>query len=80
MYSTKDAYIYRAADGGKRTEIVVKLESILKRQSPDVAILPDDILYVPDNKGRRIAMAALERVLMFGSTAGATALIYGGVR
>ena len=80
MFSAKNAYIYRVKDGGPRTEITVKLESILKRESADVPILPDDILYVPDNKGRRLGMAALERVLMFGSTAGATALIYGGVR
>jgi len=80
MFSAKNAYIYRVKDGGPRTEITVKLESILKREAEDVPILPDDILYIPDNKGRRVGMAALERVLMFGSTAGATALIYGGVR
>jgi len=80
MFATKEAYIYRVKDGSERTEITVKLDAILKRQASDVPILADDILYVPDNKSRRLGMAALERVLMFGSTAGATALIYGGVR
>lgn len=80
MFSTKEAYIYRLKDGAQRTEIPVKLDSILKRQTPDITVLADDILYVPENKGRRLGMAALERALMFGSTAGATALIYGGRR
>ena len=80
VFSTKDAYIYRPRGSDPRAEIPVKLDAILKRKSPDVPLLPDDILYIPDDKGRRLGMAALERVLMFGSTAGATALIYGGVR
>ena len=80
MFSTKEAYIYRIRHNGSRTEVAVQLESILKRKAPDVAVLPDDILYVPDNKNRRLGMAALERILMFGSTAGATALIYNGNR
>lgn len=79
-FATKEAYIYRVAQSGSRAEIPVQLESILKRKSADVAVLPDDILYIPENKGRRLGVAALERALMFGSTAGATALIYSGVR
>ena len=46
-----------------------------KRPNPNV-ICPGDILYIPDNKARRLTATALERVLTFGSTAGATALIY----
>jgi polysaccharide export outer membrane protein len=80
MFSTKEAYIYRIGQNGSRTEVAVQLESILKRKASDVAVFPDDILYVPDNKNRRLGLAALERILMFGSTAGATALIYNGNR
>lgn len=72
----KLAYIYRRAQDGSRTELPIELESILKRQHADVAVLEDDILYIPDNKARRMAVTALERALTFGSTAGATALIY----
>ena len=50
----------------------------MKRQSADVTLTANDILYVPDNRGRRIGIAALEKVLLFGTTAGATALIYAG--
>jgi len=34
------------------------------------------LLYVPDNRTKRLGLATLERILMFGTTAGATALIY----
>ena len=43
-------------------------------------LLSSDVLYIPDNKNGRLGMAVLEKLLMFGSTAGATALIYNRVR
>ena len=39
-------------------------------------LIVNDILYVPDNSGRRTAITALERILSFGSAAGAGALVY----
>ena len=48
----------------------------MKRQVPDVTLTANDILYIPDNSGKRLALAVLEKVLLFGGTAGATALIY----
>jgi polysaccharide export outer membrane protein len=77
-FSGKLAYIYRRGPDGSRNEIAVELESILKRKHADVAVGPDDILYVPDNRARRLTATAVERILSFGSTAGATALIYSG--
>ena len=74
-FSSKQAYIYRRHSEGGRKEIPVELEQILRRKHPDVAVLADDILYIPENKGRKLGMAALERALLFGGTAG-TALIY----
>jgi hypothetical protein len=38
--------------------------------------MANDILYVPDNTGRRTTLTALEKILAFGSTAGAGLLIY----
>jgi hypothetical protein len=49
----------------------------MERKAPDATLLANDVLYVPDNHGKRLGIAALEKLLMFGSTAGATALIYG---
>ena len=61
---------------GQRDELVVELDGILRRKHTDVAVVADDILYIPENKGRKLSVAALEKVLLFGSTAGATALVY----
>jgi polysaccharide export outer membrane protein len=77
QFTAKTAYIYRPDGQGGKQEIAVNLSKILDRKSPDVVLAPEDILYIPDNKSKRLGFAALERVLVFGSTAGATALIYG---
>jgi hypothetical protein len=47
------------------------------RKAPDAPLLPNDVLYIPDDQNRRLSMATLEKMLLFGSTAGATALLYG---
>ncbi|HTM52143.1 MAG TPA: polysaccharide biosynthesis/export family protein [Bryobacteraceae bacterium] len=80
QYSARQAYIYRRApDGAGKKEIEIEIEKIMKRKAPDVPLLADDILYIPDNSGRRAALSVLEKVVMFGSGAGAAA-IYGSVR
>jgi polysaccharide export outer membrane protein len=76
-FAGKTAYLYRREASGTKSEITVPLAAILRRRAPDVPLQPDDVFYIPDNTGRRIGLAAMERVLLFGSTAGATALIYG---
>lgn len=76
QFSMKEAYIYRKEASGNKNEIPIPLDKIMKRQAPDVPLLANDILYIPDNKGKRMGFAALEKILLFGSTAGATALIY----
>jgi polysaccharide biosynthesis/export protein len=80
-FSANEAFIYRKVEAAdKRFEIAVDLKKVLKRQASDVPLMADDIFYVPDNSGRRAGLAALEKALLFGSTAGATALVYGRVR
>jgi polysaccharide export outer membrane protein len=78
-YSSKDAYIYRREANGGKNEIEIPLSRIMERKAPDAPLEANDILYVPDNKGRRMTLGALEKVLAFGGGAGA-ALIYAGVR
>ena len=78
-YASKDAYIYRREANGSKNEIQIPLSKIMDRKAPDAALLANDILYVPDNKGRRMTLGALEKVMAFGAGAG-TALIYAGVR
>ena len=75
-FANKQAFIYRRETAGSKSEIPVPLDKIMKRQAPDVTLAANDILYIPDNRGKRIGMAALEKILLFGGTAGATALIY----
>ncbi|HYW43256.1 MAG TPA: polysaccharide biosynthesis/export family protein [Bryobacteraceae bacterium] len=76
-FAGKQAYVYRREASGSKNEIPIELSRIMQRKAPDVPLLANDVLYIPDNHGRRIGLAALEKLLMFGSTAGATALIYG---
>jgi polysaccharide export outer membrane protein len=75
-YAANDAYIFRRNASGATDEIPVQLTKILQRKAADVTLTANDILYVPDSKGRRLGFAAIEKILLFGSTAGATALIY----
>lgn len=67
-YSGKIAYIYRREGaGGAKNEIPINLEKIMQRKSPDVALLANDILYVPDRTGQRQLMTALERTIPLGA-------------
>lgn len=75
-FSGKVAFIYRGESSEKK-EIPLELDKIMKRKVPDQQLYATDVLYIPDATGRRVSMMALERILAFGSTAGATALVYG---
>lgn len=76
-FASRQAFIYRReAAGGPKNEIPIELKKIMDRKSPDVPLIVNDILYVPDNSGRRTAVTALERVLTFGTVAGSGALVY----
>ncbi len=79
-YASDQAYVYRreGAAGGKN-EISIDLKKIVDRKSPDVTLLANDILYIPEKRGRKATLAAIEKLVMFGSASGA-ALIYAGVR
>jgi polysaccharide export outer membrane protein len=71
------AFVFRREAGSSaKNEIPVELKKILDRKAPDAPLVASDILYVPDNRGRRLGLAALERIVLFGSTAGATALVW----
>lgn len=70
-FAAKRAFVYRReAAGSSKNEIPIELGRIVERKSADVPLQPDDILYIPDNKGRRMTATALDRITGF---AGATA-------
>lgn len=75
-FSSRTAYIYRV-EGGRagRNEIRVPLRQIMDRKSPDMPLLANDILYIPDATGKRASLKALESAVIVGTGLGA-ALIY----
>ena len=64
-YAAKQAFIYRREAAGSKNEIPVELRKIMDRKNPDVPLLANDILYIPDNKNRRLSASAIDRVLGF---------------
>ncbi|MGA3097177.1 MAG: polysaccharide biosynthesis/export family protein [Bryobacteraceae bacterium] len=78
-YAARQAFIYRQEAAGFNNQITVELKQVLQRKAPDVPLLANDILYIPDNSGKRLSMATLEKILLLGGAA-STALIYALVR
>src|SRR5258706_4134398 len=79
-YATKQAFVYRRADGLAQKgaeEVTVELRKILDRKSPDVALTADDILYIPDNRRQRATLSAIEKAVGFAAAVGSGALILG---
>jgi polysaccharide biosynthesis/export protein len=81
-FASKQAYIFRreAGAGGVKNEIPIELKGIMDRKAPDIPLQANDVLYVPDNRNKRITMSAIERILSFGSATASGLLIYGAVR
>jgi polysaccharide export outer membrane protein len=75
-YSAKVAYVYRRAPGGAKTEVPIELAKIMERKSPDVPLQANDILYVPDNKGRRLTAQAIDRLAGLGSATATNYIIW----
>lgn len=76
-YANKQAYIYRREAGkNNRDEIPIELAKIMDRKSADVPLEPNDILYIPDSKGKRITAQTLERIAGFGSSTGSGLLVF----
>jgi polysaccharide export outer membrane protein len=74
-YTGDTAYIYRKDAGPAGVnEIPVDLKKILDRKSPDIALLPNDILYIADNKRKKTTMAALEKIFLVGTGVSAAAI------
>jgi polysaccharide export outer membrane protein len=75
-FAAKQAYLYRRDSTGTKQETPIALDKIMQRKSPDVTLEADDILYIPDNKGRRATMTALDRMASFGSSTASGVLIW----
>lgn len=75
-FSSKTAYIYRkeGGAGGTKNEIPIPLQDIMKRKSPDVALVANDILYIPDRPGQRATFSVLDKVLMLSGVLGSAGI------
>jgi len=74
-FTANIAYIYRPEAGTNgRHEIPVELKKIMDRKAPDVALLPNDILYVPEASGRKATLTALAQLSGIGASIGTTLL------
>ncbi len=76
-YTNKQAFIYRREAGkNNRDEIPVELNRILDRKAPDVQLQANDILYIPDAKGRKLTAQTLDRIAGFGTSTASGMLIW----
>lgn len=74
-FSGNTAYIYRSdGAGGGKHEIPIGLKKIMDRKAPDVPLLENDILYIPEATGRKATLTALDRMTLIGSSVGTTLL------
>jgi polysaccharide export outer membrane protein len=65
---TKHARIMRLNPGqDQRTEIPVDLKTILQGKGGDVQLQANDILFVPDNTGRKAALRIMEAAIQTGT-------------
>jgi polysaccharide export outer membrane protein len=76
QYASKTAYIYRQEPGRtEKTEIAVALQSIMNRKGADQPLAPNDILYIPQNTGKKMTLGMIERIAGIGASS-VPAVIY----
>jgi polysaccharide export outer membrane protein len=71
------AYIYRKKPGAgdAREEVKVSLSKIMDHHSADVAMMPDDILFIPASNGKKAASKILAAATGVGQEAGGFAIV-----
>jgi len=60
----------------KREEVPLDLKPIFSGKASDVALQPDDILFIPDSTQKKAALRAVEMLTAIGTTAGAGIVLY----
>jgi len=77
-FPSHNAYIYRLEGGtGGRNEIPIDLKKIMDRKSPDVPLMANDILYIPNATGTRASLKVLETSVGLAAAFGTALIIYG---
>jgi polysaccharide export outer membrane protein len=76
-YTNKNAFIYRREAGkSERNEIPVQLTRIMEHKAPDIPLQSNDILYIPDSRGKRISAETLRTITTFGVSTATGVLIW----
>lgn len=57
----------KSEDAASRTELPVDLAKILAGKAPDIDLLPEDIVFVPNNLPKKAAVRALEAAVEMGT-------------
>jgi len=74
-FPSHKAYIYRVEGGAAgRSEIPIELKSIMDRKSPDVPLMANDILYIPDATRTRVSVRVLEATVGVSAAVGVALL------
>jgi polysaccharide export outer membrane protein len=60
-------HLVRTLESGRKEDIVVAVDRILKGKAPDVALKDGDILYVPTSTGRLATEQAISSALSIGT-------------
>jgi polysaccharide export outer membrane protein len=79
-FSAKEAYIYRRTDSNPALaaqELPVGLRQLMDRKTADVALGPNDILYIPDSRRARNTANVIEKMVSFAAGSASGALILG---
>lgn len=63
----KAKLLRKSAGGGERTEIRIDLTKVLANKAPDVPMQADDILVVPNNAARSLALRTAETAVNIGT-------------
>lgn len=55
--------VIRSGPGGQREQVPVDLEEMLRGRSPDLALRPNDVLYVPKNSQKAVVAGVVDALL-----------------
>ena len=76
-FTSKKAYIYRRETGkADRLEIPIELSKLMERKGADMELQANDILYIPEDKNRRLTSSIIERIVGFGTATGTGILVW----
>ena len=74
QFASKIAYVIRKEGPSGQQELPIELAKILQRKAADVPLQPNDVLYIPDSKSKRLAFGSVSTLVMLGGAATSAAI------